>query len=140
MLRLSESEANYTKARRALVRALHNADGPRSARELCDDMDGKVPQSTVYRSLATFTGLGIAVPHHGTGGDVRYELAEWLVGHHHHLVCQACGNVDDIELSEQTEEVINSLVTAATTEEGFLPESHFLEIVGRCASCRSQMS
>ena len=44
------------------------------------------------------------------GGITRYEMAEWLAGHHHHLVCIECGAVEDIELPEGLELELERLV------------------------------
>jgi Fe2+ or Zn2+ uptake regulation protein len=33
----------------------------------------------------------------------RYELAEALTGHHHHLICSACGRVEDVPASSVLE-------------------------------------
>ena len=135
MLRLNLAEVRYTKGRRLLVQALQQSDGPRSARDLHRDLEEAVPMSSIYRTLTTMSDLGILVPHHGRGGNIRYELAEWLMGHHHHLICRSCGTIDDIELTEHTESIIDSLVSAATEEKGFAAAGHSFEIEGVCASC-----
>ena len=135
MLRLNLAEVRYTKGRRLLVQALQQSDGPRSARDLHRDLEEAVPMSSIYRTLTTMSDLGILVPHHGRGGNIRYELAEWLMGHHHHLICRSCGTIDDIELTEHTESIIDSLVSAATEEKGFTAAGHSFEIEGVCASC-----
>ena len=96
--RLTESGVRFTRGRRTVIRALATADGPRSASELYQDLRARVPLSSLYRSLTVLEGAGVLSPHHGTRGMTRYELAEWLAGHHHHLVCVDCGAVDDIHL------------------------------------------
>lgn len=135
MLRLSSAEVRYTKGRRLVIQALQQSDGPRSAQDLHKDLEEAVPMSSLYRTLTTMSDLGILVPHHGRGGNIRYELAEWLMGHHHHLICRSCGTIDDIELNDHTESIIDALVSAATEEQGFTSASHSLEIDGVCASC-----
>ena len=135
MLRLSSAEVRYTKGRRLLVQSLQQSDGPRSARDLHKDLGEAVPMSSIYRTLTTMSDLGILVPHHGRGGNTRYELAEWLMGHHHHLICRSCGTIDDIELTGHTESIIDALVSAATEEKGFTAANHSFEIDGVCASC-----
>lgn len=135
MLRLSSAEVRYTKGRRLVIQAVQQSDGPRSARDLHKDLEEEVPMSSLYRTLTTMSDLGILVRHHGGGGNIRYELAEWLMGHHHHLICRSCGTIDDIELNEGTESIIDALVSAATEEQGFTSASHSLEIDGVCASC-----
>ncbi|MCI0543263.1 MAG: transcriptional repressor, partial [Actinobacteria bacterium] len=81
--RLAEREVRYTRGRRTLITALSKADGPRSAAELQGDLD--IPLSSIYRSLAVLEEAGVLDPHFGQRGVTRYELAEWLRGHHHHL-------------------------------------------------------
>src|SRR5207249_287372 len=83
--RLRESGQRYTAARRALVEALAAPPGPLSAAELLAAI-GDLPQSSVYRNLADLEQAGVVV-RVAAGGDVaRYELAEALAGHHHHLL------------------------------------------------------
>lgn len=135
MLRLGSAGVRYTKGRRRVVRALQDSDGPRSARDLHQDLEESVPLSSIYRTLTIMSDLGILVPHHGAGGVIRFELAEWLMGHHHHLICRSCGNIDDIELTTHTESIIDALVSAATEEKGFVAAGHSFEIDGVCASC-----
>ena len=88
--RLREAGVRYTAARRAVVTALSAADGPRSAAELHRDIDA-VPLSSFYRTLTVLEDAEVLAPHHGARGLTRYELAEWIGGHHHHLVCTNCG-------------------------------------------------
>ena len=133
--RLTAFDIRYTRGRRRVVQALARADGPRSASDLHKELDQAVPLSSLYRSLSVLTGAGVLAPHHGSGGVIRYELAEWLMGHHHHLVCDICGTIDDIELSENSEVILNTLVSGATRSRDFVATGHALEIGGLCISC-----
>lgn len=133
--RLAAHEIRYTKGRRQVIRTLVKAEGPRSASELHKDLSEAVPLSSLYRSLSVLTRAGILSTHHGTGGVIRYELAEWLMGHHHHLVCDTCGTIDDIELPEDSESALNEVVSRATRFRDFVATGHSLEIAGRCTSC-----
>jgi len=135
MRRLGSAEIRYTKGRRLLIQALQQANGPRSAGDLYQDLEEEVPLSSIYRSLNTLSGLGILVPHHGPGTKIRFELSEWLMGHHHHLICQSCGTVDDISLPGQTESIIDGLVGSATADNGFEASGHSFEIYGYCGRC-----
>ena len=85
--RLAAHDVRYTAGRRKVAAALLQAGGPRSASELHAELGDAVPVSSLYRSLAVMTEAGILARHPGRDGDARYELAEWLTGHHHHLVC-----------------------------------------------------
>ena len=133
--RLAASGRRYTKGRRRVVQFLAAADGPKSASELHGGLGGKVPVSSLYRSLAVLTEAGVLAPHHGSRGGIRYELAEWLMGHHHHLVCTRCGAVGDVELPEAWEAALTALASDAAGLQGFTAAGHTLEIGGLCADC-----
>jgi Fur family transcriptional regulator, ferric uptake regulator len=134
--RLAEAGVRYTAGRRQVVAALERVDGPRSAAELHHEMGGEVPVSSVYRTLAVLEEAGVVEPHHGARGLTRYEMAEWLAGHHHHLVCVECGAVEDIELPERLEVQLERLVGQVSESFSFSAGGHSLEVDGRCARCR----
>ena len=133
--RLDEHEVRYTKGRRAVVEALASSDGPRSVAEL-DALLTEVPLSSLYRTLALLGEVGVVAPHHGARGLTRYEIADWLRGHHHHLVCSECGAVEDVEMPERDERRLEALIHDVTTPVGFETVDHSLEIVGRCSKCQ----
>lgn len=133
--RLVTHDVRYTKGRRRVITALAGAEGPRSAAELFDHMKEPLPLSSIYRSLAVLSDAGVVAPHHGAKGVTRYELAEWLQGHHHHLVCVRCGTVDDVELSGSLESTLEAVVADVVAGNGFSPSGHALEIDGICAAC-----
>ncbi len=132
---LVEHQVRYTRGRRAVVSALSTAGGPMSAAELHAEVDRALPLSSIYRSLAVLEGTGILTPHHGAKGLTRYELAEWLRGHHHHLVCIDCGAVEDVAVDDTHESRVDSVVREISSREAFTPINHALEIEGRCARC-----
>lgn len=131
--RLRDHEARYTRGRRAVVGALAEADGPRSAAELHSQIGAEVPLSSLYRSLVILEEAGVVTPHYGE--LTRYELAEWLAGHHHHLVCVVCGAVADIEIPGEQEAEVHRLVEEIAGGAGFTAYGHALEIDGRCERC-----
>lgn len=133
--RLSTADVRYTRGRRQVVSALSRADGPRSAAELHADIGSAVPLSSLYRSLTVLEESHIVVPHLGKRGVIRYELAEWLQGHHHHLVCVDCGSVEDVSVSEEYEERVHDVVSRISESLSFTALNHVLEIEGRCRRC-----
>lgn len=132
---LAIHEVRYTRGRSKVVERLARADGPRSAAELHEDLGGAVPLSSLYRSLAVMSDAGVLAPHHGIKGVTRYELAESFAGHHHHLVCENCGAVDDVELASEKEETLEQLVAQVAASGGFVATGHALEIDGTCSAC-----
>lgn len=133
--RLVDHDIRYTRGRRTVVSILATSDGPLSASELHERTDGSLPLSSIYRSLTVLEEAGVLAPHHGAKGLTRYELAEWLKGHHHHLVCIECGSVEDVEVSEGHESKVDQVVNDISSAASFIPFNHALEIEGRCARC-----
>lgn len=133
--RLKERHVRFTSGRRSVVAALAASEGPRSAAELHDEIGQKVPLSSLYRSLSVLEESGVLVPHFGMKGITRYELADWLQGHHHHLICVECGAVDDVSLPSDYEKQVQTLVDDIGNLVSFAPLDHVLEIEGKCSRC-----
>ena len=134
-LRLFDHEVRFTTGRRAVVGALADARGPLSAAELSEVLGSEVPLSSLYRSLSVLEEAGVVSHHLGAKGLTRYELAEWLSGHHHHLVCVVCGSVDDIEIPRREEQRVQALVDETAAIASSSPTDHALEIEGLCREC-----
>ena len=134
--RLSERQIRYTAGRRWVVRVMLDLGGPVTTAQLLSAVDDVVPLSSLYRTMALLDGAGITHKTHDAGGVARYELAEWLLGHHHHLVCIECGEVSDIELAPGHEQGLDEIVDEAATAEGFAVLGHRIDIEGRCRQCQ----
>jgi len=83
---------------------------------------------TVYRILANFLHLGIVNRVQLGDKDARFELAN--CSHHHHLVCENCGKIEDIQLSEEI------LLKEVAKKTAFKVRSHSLEFFGTCKNCQ----
>lgn len=134
-MRLREHDVRFTSGRRAVVEALARASGPMSAAELDEELGAEVPLSSIYRTLSVLEDAGVVAHHLGAKGLTRFELAEWLTGHHHHLVCIGCGSVSDIDIPSPQEESVRGLVSEIAALASFSATDHALEIEGRCARC-----
>lgn len=133
--RLTEHGARFTRGRRHVFDAVATADGPRTAAEIHDTLDS-FPLSSLYRSLAVLVDAGVLARHHGADETTRYELAEWLSEHHHHLVCVSCGSITDVAASAGQEAAVDRLVETLAGSTGFAVSGHRFEIEGRCVRCR----
>ncbi len=134
--RLSERQVRYTAGRRWVVRSMLDLGGPVTIAQLLEAVGDAVPLSSLYRTMALLDDAGITHKTHDAGGVARYELAEWLLGHHHHLVCVECGEVSDIELAPGQEQGVDQIVDDAATAEGFAVLGHRIDIEGRCRKCQ----
>ncbi len=97
---------------------------------LRDGGDEHIGLATVYRTVALLHERGVidALSHH-SGGERCYRLCS--DSHHHHLVCQRCHRVveiDDCRLGDWVDE--------AAARHGFVAAEHRVEITGLCADCR----
>jgi Fe2+ or Zn2+ uptake regulation protein len=133
--RLATDEIRYTTGRRSVVASIQMASGPRTAAELSRGPRMAVPVSSMYRTLSILEETDVLRKHHGPDGVARYELAEWLTGHHHHLVCVSCGAIEDIEVPRHAESELNAIVDSLGEDAGFRVLDHVLEIEGVCRSC-----
>jgi|SRR6056297_2614484 len=132
--RLRDDGQRYTSNRRALVEALDEAEHPLTIPELLARRTA-IPQSSAYRNLAVLERAGVVDRLVTTDEFARFELAEDLTEHHHHLICSGCGAVADVAADPRIEELIEQAVTKAATASGFRVDAHRVDLVGRCATC-----
>jgi len=111
-----------TPQRLAVVGALA-AERHQSLAEIRERCPG-VGLVTIYRTLGLLSEIGV-VRRLDLGSGPRYELAE---DHHHHLVCESCGDVSEFARCPLDLRSLKGL--------DFEMSSHTLEIYGRCAGCK----
>jgi Fur family ferric uptake transcriptional regulator len=126
----------FTRARRLVVEALGAARGPLTAAELHDGLRPAVPLSSLYRTLTVLEHAGVISREHDAEGVARHELAEWLTGHHHHLVCVQCGAIVDVDIPTNLEARLGPLVEEIARSAGYAATGHRIDVEGRCPACR----
>jgi len=125
----------FTPVRRATVNVLAAAARPLTIPEIIEAADVTLAQSSVYRTLTVLEEAGVVHRLPGPVGFARYELAESLTEHHHHLVCVRCGAVEDLPASSRLERTVARAVAEVAAGTGFRPHGHRLDLVGVCALC-----
>jgi Fur family transcriptional regulator, ferric uptake regulator len=133
--RLRSAQQVYTQARRRLVELLVGEGRPLTAPELIAGHP-ELSQSSAYRNLAVFESLGIVVRIATDAEHARFELAEDLMGHHHHLICTECGRVEDFIVGTRAERSLDRALTAAVAGTGFVSTGHRLDVLGSCRDCQ----
>jgi Fe2+ or Zn2+ uptake regulation protein len=133
--RLRAIKQRYTTGRRALVDLLATAPQPLSIPDVLD-ADPEVAQSTAYRNLSVLEQAGVVNRIATVSDFARYELAEDLTEHHHHLICTACGGVEDFTVPAALERTLQRATGEIADAAGFHADGHRLDLVGRCAGCR----
>lgn len=128
---LNERGYRLTPQRMMVLSAIESSDNHISAEEIYAQVVAKYPHvniSTVYRTLELLKRLGLVTETDLGGGRVRYHPAE--KGRHHHLVCQECGRIIDLD-----ESVLSSLKNRLLREYKFSADLRHLAIFGRCENC-----
>jgi Fur family ferric uptake transcriptional regulator len=131
---LREKGHRLTPQRMLVIEALHNADRHISAEELYEQLHSRYPYaniSTVYRTLELLKELNLVTETDFGEGYVRYHVAE--KGHHHHLLCQTCGKIMDVE-----EVALYPLKDTLLRKYGFDADLRHLAISGQCSKCRTK--
>ena len=120
-----------TRQRRAVAAVLDELDGFASAQqihELLDNRGEHVGLTTVYRNLQALVEAGNVDALRGDDGETRYRQCS--SGHHHHLVCRACGRTVEVEGP-----TVEQWADRVADEHRFTDVSHTLEIFGTCSNC-----
>jgi Fur family ferric uptake transcriptional regulator len=132
--RLATAGQRYTRTRRRLVDILAKAGMPLS---LPDIVRGRrnLPQSSAYRNLAELETAGLIRRVASEDGFGRYELAEELTGHHHHLMCSRCGLVQDLHIPAPFERQLDRTFDVLARESAFATVRHRLDLIGLCREC-----
>jgi Fur family ferric uptake transcriptional regulator len=118
-----------TPQRRAVLAAIAARRGGFTIVEIYDEARVHEPAlglATVYRTVELLRQTGSLRP---LPGDGRPVYVRCHPGHHHHLVCLACGAVEETELCAAP------TVAEVRSRHGFEAEAHEVDIYGTCARC-----
>jgi Fur family transcriptional regulator, ferric uptake regulator len=133
---LAEKGLRLTPQRLMIIESIESRDDHFSADELYAQVRQRYSHmnlSTVYRTLEVLEQAGLVTKTDLGDGCVRYHWAE--KSRHHHLICQACGEIVDLE-----ESALESLKQELAREHDFLANIVHVNIFGQCGKCRSQNS
>jgi Fe2+ or Zn2+ uptake regulation protein len=133
--RLRRVDQRFTAGRRAIIDLLVSAGHPVSIGDISDRLPD-LPRSSAYRHLVDLEMAGAVRRVAASDEFARFELAEDLTEHHHHLVCIECGKVIDVTPPAEFERTVASTLDALAQSEGFEPQSHRLDVLGLCSGCR----
>ena len=124
----------WTQARAAVLTVLTTHPRPLRAEEIHRALQNRhINLSSVYRALRLFETLNIVRRVALGKGAPRYELADGYRDHHHHLVCDTCGRIEDVTTCPVEAGRLTQQIQRRT---GFAVRSHVLELFGLCRSCR----
>lgn len=129
---LRELDLRATPARVAILQLLETTNEPLDASAIMEYLerhDIPTDPATVFRIMQLFTKKGITLPIQFQEGKTRYELS--TKADHHHLICEQCGRVEDIE-----DTVVPALEKHIEEYHHFSVHRHSLEFFGLCRTCQ----
>jgi Fur family transcriptional regulator, ferric uptake regulator len=129
--RLREAGERVTRQRLVVADALTAVGRQVSAQELYRRLrrrDASIGRATVFRTLEALVAAGVAR---------RLELDGHVYGyvacrpeHHHHLACDRCGRVEEID-----EAYVQPVAERVADDLGFRIDDARVDFYGLCASC-----
>lgn len=127
---LRDAGLRATRQRRTVLGALRDRQDAVTAQDLYAELraaDERVGLTTVYRTLTALADAGF-LDTFVRDGEQAFRLCS--EDHHHHLVCELCNTVVELE-SDQVEQWVSSVAR----RRGFRVTGHRADIFGVCADC-----
>ncbi|MFC2062589.1 Fur family transcriptional regulator [Chloroflexota bacterium] len=121
-----------TPQRMMILSAIEDSEHHISAEDIYAPVAAKYPQvniSTVYRTLELLKRLGLVYEIDLGEGRIRYHSEG--KGHHHHLICQQCGAVIDVD-----ESTLARLKDVLLHRYSFSAQLQHVAIFGFCKECK----
>ncbi len=121
-----------TPVRRDVLGVLRKATTPLSVDEILEMLQsirGKTDRVTVYRTINTLCETQLLRRVEFGQGRARYELA--ALPHHHHLICQQCGLVEDTDVC-----LGSSKLKQVEQNSTFVLHHHAIDFYGLCGDCQ----
>lgn len=127
-----------TPQRRAVLDVVIDNEGKHlSTEEIYDIVKKGCPEiglATVYRTLQLLEKMGVICRMNFDDGCNRYELVHKDEDHqHHHLVCLACGSVEEVE-----GDLLDDLEKKIEDKYDFNITNHSVKFFGYCSKCRNK--
>jgi len=137
---LFENNISITNPRILVLEALMESHNPQTIDDLQKRLGSKVAMSTLYRVLNDLKKIKIL--HEFTSPD-KSTVVELLLedhSHHHHLFCSDCGEIIDVEMSREFENLLDKEIKKIEKQFNFVIQDHRVEMFGvctdQCANCK----
>lgn len=134
--RLAAAGERVTRQRLLVADALSAVGRQVSAQDLYDRLRRREPRigrATVFRTLEALVAAGVARRLEQNGHVYGYVACR--PEHHHHLACDRCGRVEEID-----EGYIAPVAERLSSDLGFQIDDARLDFYGRCARCAAAES
>jgi Fur family peroxide stress response transcriptional regulator len=124
-----------TVQRRVILETVLDRDDHATADQVYESVKGRLPgvsRTTVYRTLDMLVEMGVIRRLHHPGPASRFD---GKVHRHHHLVCQKCNKVIDLESA-----AIDKLPLPDVRAEDFQIDDFSVHFAGVCGECRRKQA
>jgi len=137
---LTKHKVSITNPRILVLESLLEVNNPLTIDELQSKLKGNVAKSTLYRVLNDLKKINILNEFTSPDNSTVVELILEDHSHHHHLFCSDCGEVIDIELSDEFEKMLSKEIESIQRKFNFEINDHRVEMFGlcteECANCK----
>ena len=129
--RLRDAGGRVTRQRLLVAYALSTVARQVTAQELYERLrrhDPRIGRATVFRTLEALVAAGVARRLEQDGHVYGYVACR--PEHHHHLACDRCGRVEEID-----EGYIAPVAERVSLDLGFTIDDARMDFYGRCSRC-----
>lgn len=137
---LSDHKVSITNPRILVLEALLDSKNPLTIDELQSKLSGSVAKSTLYRVLNDLKKIKILHEFTSPDNSTVVELLLEDHSHHHHLFCSDCGEIIDVEMSNEFENLLDKEIKKIEKQFNFAIQDHRVEMFGvctdQCANCK----
>jgi Fur family ferric uptake transcriptional regulator len=130
--RVKDNGGRLTPLRKAMLEELGASDRLLSARDMLERLKkrGLSPHKTsIYREIDYFIELGLV--RRITLGDREDRFEPAHTPHHHHAICNGCGEIEHIDLEAHIVRMERRLSLRR-----FRVSDHLVEFFGLCGNCQ----
>ena len=132
---LSNNNISITNPRLLVIEELLSIKKPIAIEDLQIRLKDKVAISTLYRVITDLKSINILEEITSPENITMVELSLIDTSHHHHMFCEKCGDVIDIELSEEFENKLDNEIKVLEKKLQMKISNHGLELLGSCKAC-----
>lgn len=132
---LTSKNASITNPRVIVLGLLLQQERPLTIEQLLKLSRGRLAQSTLYRVINDLGNFGLITEFTTPENTIVVELNTEDINHHHHVFCENCSRIIDIELDSQLEEDIQTEVRNIEKQYSLSIHGHSLELTGLCDTC-----
>jgi len=136
---LRKDGVRITQMRRHLLNLFLKATTPLSVLSINEILEAEnvhVNKTTIYRELEFLLERKLITSIQFNEDKKRYEL---IRDHHHHLVCDQCGNIEEVKI-KALEDLFGEIETQLRDLKKFKLVNHSLEFFGVCKECEQPES